>query len=67
MTAERSAEDIAKALCITGTPDDCVKAIQDRIDAGTRDFNLIFLSQDVKELFSQMEVFSQRVMPHFRP
>ena len=67
VTAERSAEDIARALCITGTPDDCVKAIQDRIDAGTRDFNLIFLSKDVKTLFEQMEVFARKVMPHFRP
>ena len=67
VTADRSAEDIARALCVTGTPDDCVKAIQDRIDAGTRDFNLTFLSKDVKELFGQMEAFARRVIPHFRP
>ena len=67
VTPERSAEDIARALCITGTPDDCVKAVQDRIDAGVRDFNFGFLSPDAKGLFGQMEVFARRVMPHFRP
>ena len=67
VTSERSAEDIARALCITGTSDDCIKAVEERIDAGVRDFNLSFLSPDAKGLFSQMEVFSRSVMPHFRP
>lgn len=67
VTPERSAEDIAKALCITGTPEDCVKAVEERIDAGVRDFNFGFLSSDAKGLFGQMEIFARSVMPHFRP
>ncbi len=67
VTADRSAEDIARSLCVTGTPGDCVKALEDRIDAGTRNFNLTFLSKDIEGLSDQMEVFARRVMPHFRP
>ena len=67
VTPERSAEDIAKALCVTGTPEDCVKAVEERIDAGVRDFNFGFLSSDAKGLFGQMEIFARSVMPHFRP
>jgi probable F420-dependent oxidoreductase len=67
VTPERSAEDIARALCITGTTEDCVKAVEERIDAGVRDFNFTFLSPDAKGLFGQMEVFARSVMPHFRP
>jgi alkanesulfonate monooxygenase SsuD/methylene tetrahydromethanopterin reductase-like flavin-dependent oxidoreductase (luciferase family) len=66
VTPERSAEDIAQALCITGTPQDCIKAIQERIDAGVRDFNFSFLSHDPPGLFRQMEMFAQEVMPHFK-
>ena len=66
VTPERSAEDIAQALCISGTPEDCIKAIEDRVEAGVRDFNFGFLSSDVGGLFSQMEMFSSRVMPYFR-
>ena len=67
VTSERSAEDIARALCITGTTEDCIKAVEERIDAGVRDFNFSFLSSDAKGLFAQMEVFARSVMPHFRP
>ncbi len=66
VTPERSADDIARALCITGTPQDCVKAIEERIDAGVRDFNFSFLASDPDGLFGQMEMFAQRVMPQFR-
>ena len=66
VTAERSAEDIAKALCIAGTPEDCVRSVQERIDAGVRDFNLSFLAPDIDGIFQQMETFSRQVMPHFR-
>jgi len=58
VTAERSAEDIAKALCIAGTPEDCVQSVQERIDAGVRDFNLSFLAPDIDGIFQQMETFS---------
>ena len=67
VTPERSAEDIARALCVTGTPQDCVGAVEERIDAGVRDINLSFLATDAKGLFRQMETFAKRVMPHFRP
>jgi len=66
VTPERSAEDIARALCITGTPQDCVKAIEERIDAGVRDFNFSFLASDPDGLFGQMEMFAKSVMPRFR-
>ncbi|MCH8282210.1 MAG: LLM class flavin-dependent oxidoreductase [Chloroflexi bacterium] len=66
VTPQRSAEDIAQALCVTGTPEDCVQAIQERIDAGVRDINLGFLAEDSAGLFAQMEMFSRQVIPHFR-
>ncbi len=66
VTPERSAEDIARALCITGNPEDCVNAVQERIDAGVRDFNFGFLSGTAEEMFRQMELFASEVMPHFR-
>ncbi len=66
VTSERSAEDIARALCITGTPSDCIQAVEERIDAGVRDFNFSFLATDAAGLFRQMETFAQQVMPYFR-
>jgi probable F420-dependent oxidoreductase len=66
VTRERSAEDIAKSLCITGTPKDCVKAIQDRVDAGVRDFVFSFLAEDAHGIRRQMEAMSKHVLPNFR-
>ena len=66
VTPERSAEDIARALCISGTPEDCVQAIQERIDAGVREINFSFLAPEADLFYQQMELFSSRVMPHFR-
>ena len=66
VTPDRSAEDLAQALCMTGTPQDCVKGVEERIEAGVRDFNIGFLASDVKALFGQMELFARQVMPHFR-
>ena len=66
VTPERSAEDIARALCVTGTAEECVKAVEDRIDAGVRDFNLGFLAGDPAEMYRQMEMFAKQVMPAFR-
>ena len=66
VTPERSAEDIAQSLCVTGTPDQCSQAISDRIDAGVRDFNFGFLAGDSASLFRQMELFAKKVMPGFR-
>jgi len=66
VTADRSAEDIAQALCVTGTPQDCVRAVEERVEAGVRDFNFGFLADNSTQLFNQMELFAKQVIPHFR-
>jgi probable F420-dependent oxidoreductase len=66
VTPDRSAEDIAQALCITGTPEECIKAIEERIAVGTRDFNFGFLTGDAAGMYRQMEMLSRQVMPYFR-
>ena len=66
VTPKRTAEDIAQALCLTGTPQDCIKAIEERIDAGVRDFIFGFLSADAAGLYRQMELVSRQVIPYFR-
>ncbi len=66
VTPDRSAEDIAQALCVTGTPQDCVKAVEERVEAGVRDFNFGFLADNSTQLFNQMEMFAKQVIPHFR-
>ena len=65
VTPERSAADIARALCISGTPDDCAKAVEQRIEAGVEHLNLGFLASDPDRLYRQMELFAQHVMPRF--
>jgi alkanesulfonate monooxygenase SsuD/methylene tetrahydromethanopterin reductase-like flavin-dependent oxidoreductase (luciferase family) len=66
VTPERSAEDIARALCVTGTAEDCVAAIQERIDAGVREIHFSFLATEAPQFYQQMEMFSRQVIPHFR-
>ena len=66
VTPERNAESIAQALCLSGTPRDCVKGVEDRIEAGVRDFNMKFLASDAQGMYNQMEMFSRQVIPHFR-
>jgi probable F420-dependent oxidoreductase len=66
VTPQRSAEDIARGLCITGTAKDCVKAIEDRVDAGVRDFVFTFLARDERGVREQMEVVARQVLPNFR-
>jgi probable F420-dependent oxidoreductase len=65
-TRERSAEDIARGLCITGTARDCVKAVEDRADAGVRDFVFTFLGGDEDGIRRQMEIVAHQVLPAFR-
>lgn len=65
-TAQRSAEDVARALCLAGTVQDCVKGIQDRIDAGTRDIVLSFLGKDEQDVYRQMETAAKHLIPAFR-
>ena len=66
VTPERSAEDIARALCITGNAEDCIGAIRERVDAGARDFVFGFLAGEAEDYFRQMELFSRRVLSHFK-
>lgn len=66
VTPDRSAEDIARALCVTGNAEDCIGAIQERIDVGVRDFVFGFLAGNEDDYFRQMEMFSDRVLSHFR-
>ncbi len=66
VTPGRSAEDIAQALCLTGTPEECIAGIEARIEAGVRDFVLGFLAADDADRLRQMELFAKRVMPYFR-
>lgn len=65
VTPERSAEDIARALCVAGTPDDCARAMEAKIEAGVEHVNLGFLSPDADGLYRQMELFAEQVMPKF--
>ena len=55
-----------EGLCIAGTPRDCVRAIEDRVDAGVRDFVFTFLAADDRGVHRQMEVVSRHVLPAFR-
>ena len=65
VTAERSAEDIAKRLCLAGTPKDCARGIQERVEAGTRDFVFTFLAHDYAGVRAQMGLLARRVLPNF--
>ena len=65
VTPERSAEDIARALCVAGTPDDCAREMEAKIEAGAEHVNVGFLSDDSDGLYRQMDLFAERVMPHF--
>ena len=64
-TPERSAEDIAQALCIVGTPQECIKGIEERVEAGVRDFDLMVLAEDRQDLYQRMESFARQVIPNF--
>ena len=66
VTADRSAESIAQALCIAGTPANCIKAVEDRIDAGVEHINLGFLASEPDNFYRQMEMFATLVMPQFQ-
>ena len=66
VTPERSAESIAQALCIAGTPDDCIKAVEERINAGVEHINLGFLASEPDSFYKQMEMFASQVMPKFQ-
>lgn len=65
VTPQHSAEDIARALCVAGTPDDCARAMEAKIEAGVEQINLGFLAPEPEGLYRQMELFAERVMPKF--
>ena len=65
VTPDRNAEDIARALCVAGTPDDCAREMEAKIEAGVEHVNLGFLSPDPDGLYRQMDLFAEKVMPHF--
>ena len=65
-TPQRSAEDVAKALCLTGTVQDCIKGIEARIEAGTRHINFAFLAKDEQDAYRQIELVAKQVIPAFR-
>jgi probable F420-dependent oxidoreductase len=65
-TAQRSAEDVARALSLTGSVQNCIKGIQDRIEAGTHHVMLSFLSEDEQDTYRQAELVAKEVMPYFR-
>jgi probable F420-dependent oxidoreductase len=67
VTPERNATDIAQALCLTGTPQDCIAGIEARLEAGVRDFVLAFLAADDQDRLRQIELFAKQVIPYFRP
>ena len=66
VTPERTAADIAQALCIAGSPEDCIKSVEDRIDAGVEHINLGFLASEPDSFFHQMKMFASEVMPQFQ-
>jgi probable F420-dependent oxidoreductase len=66
VTPERTAADIAQALCIAGSPEDCIKAVEDRIYAGVEHINLGFLASEPDSFFHQMKMFASEVMPQFQ-
>ena len=66
VTAERSAESIAQALCIAGTPEECINAVEERIEAGVEHINLGFLASEPVAFYRQMEMFASHVMPKFQ-
>ena len=66
MTADRSAESIAQALCIAGTPANSIKAVEDRIDAGVEHIHLGCLASEPDDFYRQMEMFATLVMPQFQ-
>ncbi len=66
VTAERSAEDIAQALCITGTPEDCIKEIEKRIEVGVTDITLQWVAPDAASAREQMGMAARSILPYFK-
>ena len=65
VTAERSAEDIAQALCITGTAEDCIRQIEERVELGVTDITLQWIAPDLGAAREQMQVAARSILPYF--
>lgn len=64
-TERMSAEDVAQALCITGTPQDCIQEIETRLAVGVTD--IVFQFQGTpQEAWEQMRTVARQVIPYFR-
>ncbi len=65
-TPTRSAEDIAQALCITGTSQDCIREVEKRVEAGARDIVFSWVAPEPGDAWRQMKQAAEEVLPHFR-
>jgi alkanesulfonate monooxygenase SsuD/methylene tetrahydromethanopterin reductase-like flavin-dependent oxidoreductase (luciferase family) len=66
VTPRTSAEDIARALCITGTTQDCIKEVEARIEAGVRDIVFMWIAPNQQAAREQMRKVAKEVLPYFR-
>ncbi|MCE2462732.1 MAG: LLM class flavin-dependent oxidoreductase [Dehalococcoidia bacterium] len=64
-TPQRSAEDIAQALCITGTAEECIKEVEAKVEAGARDIDFEWIAPDVNGVREQMRVAARGILPYF--
>ncbi len=65
VTAERSAEDIAQALCIAGTAADCIRKIEERVEMGITDITLQWIAPDLGSVRDQMRAAAASILPYF--
>ena len=65
VTAERSAEYITQALCITGTPEDCIAAIQERVEIGVTDIVFQWVAPSPTVAREQMAEAARTILPYF--
>ena len=66
VTPDRSAEDIAAALCITGTPEDCIREVEQRLEVGVTDITLQWIAPDRSAAMEQMRTAARSILPYFR-
>jgi probable F420-dependent oxidoreductase len=65
-TSEQDPAGIAGALSIVGTASDCIEAIEARVEAGVRVFDLVLLANDKADFYRRMEMVARDVLPYFR-
>ena len=65
-TAQRTPRDIAQALCITGTAQDCIEELEKRVEAGARDIVFMWVANDAGAAREQMREAARNILPHFR-